>query len=374
MSGITLVVLSAGNSTRFGLECKKQWLRIDKEPLWLFVTKRLSSYYKFDKIIITASKNEIAYMKNFSLDFTIIEGGDTRQASLKNAIEYVSSEYVMVSDVARCCIPQSLVTELIESKHFGDCIVPYLTVPDTVVYDDVTIDRENVKLIQTPQISNTALLKKALHSHITFTDDSSAIKAIGGSIYYIKGSPEANKLTFSKNLTNLSCLTKPSNDYFVGNGFDVHPFEDNKQMYLGGVKIDSEYGFMAHSDGDVLIHSLIDAMLGAMGGGDIGEIFPDTDNKYKNISSVILLQDVVRFIKSVGYEIVNVDVTVIAQKPRLKHYKQDIKYKLAQELQIEPYFVNVKATTTEKLGFVGREEGVAVISTATLKFFDWTII
>lgn len=374
MSNITLVILSAGNSTRFGIETKKQWLRIDKEPLWLFVANKLSSYYAFDKVIITAHKDEVTYMNGFSDKYQIIEGGETRQESMKNALEFVKSEYVMVSDVARCCIPKDVIISLIDNISNADCIVPYLNVSDTVVYESNTIDRENVKLIQTPQLSNTKKLMQSLNSDIVFTDDSSAIKNIGGSIHYIQGSISSDKLTFTNNLSNLSCLAKPSRDFFVGTGFDVHQFEDNKTMLLGGVQIDCDYGFRAHSDGDVLIHALIDALLGACGGGDIGELFPDTDMQFKGISSVLLLQKVVKFIKSVGYEIVNIDITVMAEQPKLKQYKHPIKFNIAKELQIEPYLVNIKATTTEKLGFVGRKEGVAVMASATLKFFDWTKI
>jgi 2-C-methyl-D-erythritol 4-phosphate cytidylyltransferase/2-C-methyl-D-erythritol 2,4-cyclodiphosphate synthase len=374
MKKVSLVILSAGSSTRFGLDIKKQWLRVDKEPLWLYVANKLSKYYDFTTIVITAHKDEVSYMRGFSDKYTIIEGGDTRQESMKNALSMVDTEYVMISDVARCCIPKEIITTLIDNINSADCIVPYLNVSDTVVYKSNTIDRDNVKLIQTPQLSKKDILLKALDSAETFTDDSSAIKNIGGKIEYIKGSIKSDKLTFTNNLSNLSCLKKPSNDHFVGSGFDVHQFQENKKMYLGGLEIESEYGFKAHSDGDVLIHALIDALLGASGGGDIGELFPDTDNEYKDISSTILLQKVVKFIKSVGYDIINVDITVMAEKPKLKKYKQPIKFNIAKELQIEPYFVNIKATTTEKLGFVGRGEGVAVMASATLKFFDWTKI
>jgi 2-C-methyl-D-erythritol 4-phosphate cytidylyltransferase/2-C-methyl-D-erythritol 2,4-cyclodiphosphate synthase len=280
----------------------------------------------------------------------------------------------MVTDVARSCIPKDVIDSLIASIDKADSIVPYLPVSDTVVYQNDTIDRDSVKLIQTPQLSKKEILQKAMQSSTIYTDDSSAIKSIGGTIEYIQGSILSNKLTFVDNISELKCLKRPSSSHFVGNGFDVHQFEENKKMYLGGIEIDVDYGFKAHSDGDVLIHALIDAMLGACGGGDIGELFPDTDDRYKGISSSILLQNVVSFVKSVGYEIVNVDITVMAQKPRLKEYKQPIKFNLAKELDIEPMFVNVKATTTEKLGFVGRSEGVAVMATATLKFFDWTKI
>jgi len=143
-------------------------------------------------------------------------------------------------------------------------------------------------------------------------------------------------------------------------------------MVLCGVEITKEYGFRAHSDGDVAIHALIDAILGAMGAGDIGELFPDSDDKYKDINSTKLLKTVVKKVFRYGYEIVNVDLSIIAQQPKLKEYKNKMRHSLAKLLQIEPIFVNIKATTTEKLGFIGRGEGVGVLANATLKYYDWT--
>ncbi len=371
MSKVTLLVLCAGNSTRFGLSSKKQWLRVGDIPLWLFVTKKITSYYNFDKVVITSSKDELSYMKNFSDEYDFILGGETRQDSMSNALRTIDSEYVMVTDVARACVPENVILDLISNKEKASCIVPALNVSDTVVFKNETINRDEVKLIQTPQLSKTEILKKALDTDTFFTDDSSAIKNINESIYYINGSIKSNKLTFQEDLKSNPCLEGPSNNFFTGFGIDIHAFEENKQMVLGGVKIDSNVGFKAHSDGDVLIHSVIDALLGACGAGDIGEFFPDTEDEYKNIDSKILLQKIVKFIYDVGYEIVNVDFTILAQKPKINPFKFKIKKSMAQLLNIQMQYVNVKATTAEKLGFVGRSEGVTVHSVATLKYFDW---
>ena len=368
----TLIVLCAGESSRFEGSCKKQWLRIDDEPLWLNVTNKLRSYSTFSKIIVVGHKNEIDFMKNYSNHFIFVAGGSTRQNSMKNALEKVTSKYVMFTDVARCCIPQKIITKLIKNRKKADCIVPVLNVTDTVIYKNKTIDRLDVKLIQTPQISNTKILKKALDTTNEFTDDSSAIKNINGSVFYIKGSEKSKKLTFGDELSTLKCLEKPSKDFFTGSGIDIHQFEKNKPMVLGGVNIKSSFGFKAHSDGDVLIHSVIDSLLGACGGGDIGEFFPDTDTKYKGADSKELLKYIVKFINNVGYEIVNIDLTILAEVPKINPHKDNIKESIAKLLNIPKYKVNIKATTAEKMGFIGREEGVAVLSNATLKYYDWT--
>lgn len=371
MLDVTLIVLCAGNSTRFEHKAKKQWIRIDNEPLWLNVTKRLSSYYHFDKIIVASHEKELNYMKNFTDDFMFVKGGQTRQESITNSLNFVDTKYVMITDVARACVPQSVLSNLLNEKENADCIVPVLNVTDTVIYETNTINRENVKLVQTPQLSNTQALKNALNTNIEFTDESSAIKNNNGSVKYIQGSNKSKKLTLGNELEDLPCLKEPSKNFFTGTGFDIHAFEENKEMFLGGVKLPYEYGFKAHSDGDVLIHSIIDALLGACGAGDIGEFFPDTDEKYKGIDSKILMNEIVEFICNVGYEIVNVDVTIIAQKPKINPFKNEIKSSMAKLLGIEKQFINIKATTAEKMGFIGRAEGIAVQSIATLKYYDW---
>lgn len=371
MTDVSLIVLCAGTSSRFDLQTKKQWLRVGNEPLWVFVTKKLCSYYSFDKVVLTSHIEELNYMQNFTDDYKIVAGGDSRQESMKNALEHIDSKYVMITDVARACIPKEVIERIIGAKNEADCVVPYINVSDTVVYESDTINRDSVKLIQTPQLSKTECLKEALNTKDDFTDDSSAIKAIGGKISYVLGDIKAKKLTFNQDIKDIPCLKKPSNNFFTGIGFDIHPFEDDKEMFLGGVHIDSPFGFKAHSDGDVLIHSVIDALLGAIGAGDIGEFFPDTDQKYKNVDSKELLKYIVAFLHKVGYEIINVDLTIIAQKPKINPYKTEIKSTMAKLLNIEKPFINIKATTAEKLGFVGRGEGVAVKSIATVKYYNW---
>ena len=373
MSDLTLILLSAGSSSRFGQDVKKHWLRINSKPLWQFVAEKLQTSKYFKEIMVVASPQEIPFMQNYA-EFTFVAGGDTRQASLKNALQHVNTPFVLVSDVARACISQELIEKLLAHKEDADVVVPYLGVTDTIVYGDETIERDKVKRIQTPQLSKTQQLKAALQSDEIFTDESSAIVANGGSRAFVLGDEDAHKITFTQDLKKLPCLQPPSRDILSGNGFDVHAFDDNKKMWLGGVKIDVDYGFAAHSDGDVAIHALIDALLGAAGMGDIGMLFPDNDERYKGIDSKKLLSHVVTKLCNFGFEIINVDLTIAAQKPRLLEYKQSMRKALAAVLNIEMQRVNVKATTTEKLGFVGRKEGVAVMANANLKYLDWKSI
>ncbi|MDP3266620.1 MAG: bifunctional 2-C-methyl-D-erythritol 4-phosphate cytidylyltransferase/2-C-methyl-D-erythritol 2,4-cyclodiphosphate synthase [Sulfuricurvum sp.] len=370
MSDLTLILLAAGNSSRFKIPVKKQWLRIGHDPLWLFVTNRIIKMFPFANVIVVAHPDEVPFMQQLC-DVTIVAGGETRQHSLRNALAHVNTPYVLVNDIARACIDPDLLTRLINAKECADCIVPTLSINDTIVYGDETIARESVKRVQTPQLSRTEMLRTALDTPYDYTDESSAIVAYGGTRYYVEGDIRADKITRIDDLAALECLGAPSLMSFTGNGFDVHPFEEGKQMVLGGIDIESPYGFKAHSDGDVVIHALIDALLGAACMGDIGMLFPDTDNNYKNIDSKLLLKRCVEKIHHFGFVIAHADITIIAQVPKISPYKEQMRKTLAPLMDLSPSRLNIKATTTEHLGFIGREEGVGVIATASLHYFDW---
>jgi len=371
LSEITLILLGAGSASRFLLPPKKQWLWSDNKPIWLKVATDFQELYGFEKTIIVSSKDDINAMSNFG-EYTFIEGGESRQQSLKNALKEVQTPFVLVSDIARCCLDEEMIKRVILAKKNKTCVVPTLKVVDTLYFENTPIEREKTKIIQTPQLSCTKTLKEALETNKEFTDDSSAVASMGGEIIFVEGSPKAHKLTTVEDLSKLSCLKRPSQRALTGFGIDIHPFEEGKPMVLCGVKIDSPFGFKAHSDGDVAIHAIIDALLGAAGLGDIGELYPDTSEEYKGADSRELLLDTVERLKSLGYVIGNVDLTIIAQTPRLLTYKKAMRFTLANLLSLTPNLVNIKATTAEKLGWIGRKEGVAVEAVATLYYYDWT--
>ena len=371
MSDITLILLGAGSASRFSLPPKKQWLWIKNQPLWLKVADDFQSINSFKNTIIVSSQDDIKSMSNFA-EYTFVVGGKSRQESLNNALKEVDTSYVLVSDIARCCLDSEMILRVISAKKNKTCVVPTLKVVDTLYLNKNPIDRDDTKIIQTPQLSCSKTLKKALAQDIEFTDDSSAVASLGGEIIFVDGSVKAHKLTTVEDLSKLDCLDKPSNRALTGFGIDIHPFEEGKKMVLCGVEIESSFGFKAHSDGDVAIHALIDALLGASGLGDIGEFYPDTSETYKGADSKELLLDTVKRLKSLGYLIGNVDLTIIAQTPRLLPYKKSMRFKLASLLDLTPNLVNIKATTAEKLGWIGRKEGVAVEAVATLYYYDWT--
>lgn len=370
MSDITLILLGAGSSSRFNAPVKKQWLYTGELPLWLHVAQSFERSHPFAKVVIVSTAFEIALMEQFA-DYTYVEGGNSRQASLGNALAEVTTEYVLVSDIARCCLDQAMLTRILNARESGACVVPTLPAVDTLYFDGAPIDREKVRAIQTPQLSRSDTLKQALSTSQSFTDESSAIAALGEAVVFVEGSATAHKLTRVADLSKLPCLTPPVQKSLVGFGIDTHPFEAGKKMYLCGVEIDVPYGFRAHSDGDVAIHALIDALLGAAGMGDIGELYPDNDHSYAGIDSTKLLADTVKRIKDCGLVIGNVDMTIVAQAPKLMPYKATMKKRLAELIGIRRNFVNIKATTSEKLGFIGRKEGVTVHAVATLSYYNW---
>ena len=370
MSDITLILLGAGSSTRFESNVKKQWLYTGDIPLWLQVAEHFGKAADFTQIIIVSSAEDITLMQSFA-DYNYVKGGASRQDSLSNALQHVTSEYVLVSDIARSCVPQDMIERILAAKEKGSCIVPVLPVTDTLYLGDSPIDREQVKIIQTPQLSVTKTLKKSLLTEQIFTDDSSAVASMGEKVHFVEGSVHAHKLTTIADLEKLFCIQEPSTKTLTGFGLDIHPFEKDKEMFLCGVKIDVDYGFKAHSDGDVAIHALIDALLGAAGMGDIGELYPDTDESYAGVDSKKLLADTVTKLKTHGFEIGNVDLTILAQAPKILPYKEEMRQTLASLLGIRQNFVNIKATTAEKLGFVGRKEGVTVHAVANLTYFNW---
>lgn len=307
--------------------------------------------------------------------FDIVQGGDTRANSLRNALKFVDTPFVLVSDVARWNSVESVIEAmflLMREDSQIDCVVPFLSVADTSFYEGHYLKRESLKLIQTPQLSKVSVLKEALDKQEDFSDESSAIHALGKRVGFVEGSLLMNKLTFGSDLSfHISRLTPPSKKVFVGSGIDIHEFEENKPMWLGGVYIKSPFGFKAHSDGDVALHALCDAILGAIGGGDIGQWFPDTDAAYKGADSKILLKEIYTFAQSIGYELHNADISIMAQIPKIAPYKKAMRESIAGILQVPQTRINIKATTTEGLGFVGRKEGVCVQAQVSMGFFDW---
>lgn len=371
---ITLILLASGESQRFSQNNlpKKQWLRIAQNPLWKHLVD-VFTQIGFQKIWVTCCKDEVNYARNFFPQ--VIEGGDSRTQSICNALQKVESEYVLIHDVARFYpqkqVIEDLLKEILKNPSIS-CVAPRIKIADTLYYQEGTYpNREDYFAIQTPQLSKTKDLKSALLQG-EFNDESSAMQAYGKKVSFVEGSPLLHKLTYSEDLFYLQAYAPDFvSDTRTGSGIDIHGFEEHKTMVLCGVEIQSPVGFKAHSDGDVALHSIIDAILGAIGAGDIGEWFPDNDTTFHHADSKVLLQNIVSFARNVGYVLDYIDLTILAQEPKLLPYKEKMKQVLVQICKIQPHRINLKATTGENIGFIGRKEGICVLSQVGMKLIDW---
>jgi 2-C-methyl-D-erythritol 2,4-cyclodiphosphate synthase len=281
-----------------------------------------------------------------------------------------------VHDAARPCLPAAdlaaLLDALADAPHGALLALPIV---DTVkrAADDgtvaATIPRGGLWRAQTPQAFRLSRLLEALQRSADATDEASAIEALGEGPRLVVGSPDNLKITAPGDLAPAvrqlgggSSMNSPR----VGFGTDVHAFGPGDHVWLGGVRIAHDHGLIAHSDGDVLLHALCDALLGAAGLGDIGQHFPDSDPAWKGVASIGFLRHVLALLRERGWGVVNVDLTLIGEAPRLSPHRDAIRSHLAAELGLAPDCVNLKATTTERLGFTGRREGIAAQAVALI--------
>ncbi|AFI06215.1 bifunctional 2-C-methyl-D-erythritol 4-phosphate cytidylyltransferase/2-C-methyl-D-erythritol 2,4-cyclodiphosphate synthase [Helicobacter cetorum] len=356
----SVILLSAGDSRRFSQTIKKQWLRSCHTPLWLSVYHSFKEALDFDEIVLVVSELDYIYIKRHYPEIKLVVGGASRQESVNNALKIIDSAYVLTSDVARGLVDikvlENLFLTLNQTNHY--CIAPYLPCYDSAIYYNEILDREAIKLIQTPQLSHTKTLQLAL-AQGEFKDESTAIlQAFPNLVSYIEGSSHLHKLTTSDDLKHFTPFFNPSNDTFIGIGFDTHAFIRNKPMVLGGVTLDCEFGLKAHSDGDALLHAIIDAILGAIKAGDIGEWFADDDERYKNADSSVLLKIVLDFAQSIGFELLEVGASILSEIPKITPYKPVILENLSRLLGLKKSQISLKATTMEKMGFIGKQEGL----------------
>ncbi|MBQ1524684.1 MAG: 2-C-methyl-D-erythritol 2,4-cyclodiphosphate synthase, partial [Firmicutes bacterium] len=273
--------------------------------------------------------------------------------------------YVLVHDGARPFVSPEVISRVLEGvKKTGAC-VPVVPPADTVRDDEHTLDRSGLHLVQTPQGFRTDILAMAYEdakgSRFEGTDDASYVEQLGVTVSMVEGDPANRKMTTKEDMPM---------QVRAGTGFDVHRFgeaAEDSVITIGGVKIPYERPLLAHSDGDVLTHAIMDAVLGACGLGDIGEAFPDTDPAYEGADSVGLLKTCGEMIREKGYVVSNIDATIIGQEPKFMPYKRDMERILAEALGLPADRINIKATTTEKLGFTGRKEGLAAEAVCLVK-------
>ena len=364
---IFAILPAAGCGSRAGFERNKILQPIDGVPVLARSLSAFSQNSLIDGIVVCTNKadrDEISRIASAFANVRIAEGGDTRTQSVRNALESLAQDapdYVLIHDAARPFVSQQIIENCIKTvRSFGSAVCA-LPCTDTLVSAQCdivcgTLERESTFLVQTPQGFETALIKrayqKAYEDGFYGTDDASLVDRLGERVAISEGSYSNIKLTTREDLPVDTQMR-------VGHGFDVHRLTENRKLILCGVEIPFEKGLLGHSDADVALHALMDAMLGAACLGDIGKHFPDSDMRYKDIESLRLLAEVARLLAKQGWSLINADITIMAQRPKLLPHIEAMRQNIADTLGIAGDRISVKATTTEKLGFVGREEGIA---------------
>lgn len=374
---ISAILLAAGQSKRFDQD--KMFFELDGIPIAIKSLETILDLEFIDDVIIVSSIDNYEKFtnyiksKNYFNKTKIILGSDSRVASFIKAYECINEnnmdiDFLIIHDAARPYVSKKLYEKGIALLETYDAVIPGLPPTDTVKIIDEsnfvtsTLDRAQLINVQTPQFFNKKVffnnIKNLIPSEI-YTDDSSLLDGTSVKIKVIPGELENKKITTKNDTYN--------NKNLYGTGFDIHQLVRGEKLRIGGIDIDFPLSLKGHSDGDVLIHSIIDSILGAASLGDIGKYFPSSNKSLKNIDSTIMLGEVKEKIIENGFKIVHIDNTIIAQKPRMSDHIEDMKLKISKILKIEKKQINIKSTTTDFIGIIGSEKAIASQSICSLK-------
>ena len=384
-SGLTAIILAAGCGSRMNSSITKQQMTILGESILFRSVKSFNESDFVDSIVVVARDDEIEWareeLKDFSKVCTLVSGGKTRAESAKIGFTSIpeSCTFVAIHDAARCLVTTENIKAVAEAAFVHGAATAATVVTDTVKHigDDgfvnTTLPRGDLMLAQTPQIFSRKLYESALlltDADHCITDDNMMVELTGTKVYPVDTGKQNIKITTVDDIAYAEFVLErrvTMNEIRIGHGYDVHRLVPERKLILGGVDIPHEKGLLGHSDADVLVHAIMDAMLGACALGDIGRHFPDTDEKYRGISSLELLDLVNSLIKNQGYSVVNIDATIVIQQPKIAPYIEKMICNICKILDIEQSRINIKATTEEKLGFTGSMEGVSAHAVVSVK-------
>ncbi|WP_367946410.1 bifunctional 2-C-methyl-D-erythritol 4-phosphate cytidylyltransferase/2-C-methyl-D-erythritol 2,4-cyclodiphosphate synthase [Halobacillus salinus] len=391
MINYSAVILAAGQGKRMLAGRNKQFLRIDQIPLIIHTLTVFQEDPWCAEIVLVTNSKERESMEELLLTHHVtegvrfVDGGAERQDSVLAGLNAIQNTQipVFIHDGARPFVNRDSLHRLAETTAEKGAALLAVKVTDTIKQKTgnqlSTLDRNTLWAAQTPQAFDYDLIVKAhqqaVDSGYYGTDDASLVEKMNIEVEIVEGSYDNIKLTTPEDLhkaesyvRNLRKGKEMSTPMFrIGQGFDVHQLTEGRPCIIGGVEIPHEKGLLGHSDADVLLHTIADACLGAIGEGDIGKHFPDTDPEFKDADSGKLLQHVWSIVTDRGYELGNIDCTVIAQAPKMAPYIEEIRLSIAHLLSTDISRINVKATTTEKLGFTGRKEGIAAQAVVLLQ-------
>lgn len=379
------IIPAGGTGERMGGKSPKQFMPLGGVPILVHTLRVFERSSAVDRVVLAVPEGSIAATAELTAAHgcskvaRIIPGGRQRQDSVRNGLAAVGDacDIVVVHDGVRPFIDAKLVDLAVSVAGRAGAVVVGVPVKDTVKQtgsDDkiaATLDRKTLWIAQTPQVFKRKILEEAYRRAYAEaycgTDDASLVERLGVPVAMIRGGYDNIKITTPEDLAyGEYLLSKGRQVMRTGTGYDSHRLVEGRKLILGGVEIPFERGLVGHSDADALVHAVIDALLGAMGQGDIGKHFPDTDPAYKGISSLKLLDRIGNLLAEMRFRILNIDAGIILERPKLAPFTDSMRENIARSLDIPVALVNIKAKTNEGMGFVGRGEGVAVFAVATI--------
>jgi len=363
-----LILLAGGDSKRLKSSTPKPFHNVNNKTLLEHSLNPFKDFHEIKKTVIVYNRKHKKYLDKLNLKHILkVVGGKTRQESTFKAlyrIRKLNCKKILIHDSARPFPSKKLITNVIYNLKKNHAVVPVIKVNDAtkrtkknMIFKN--IQRNNLRFSQTPQGFTFQKIyeKHKKNTNENFDDDSSLFTNDGEKVLVVTGSKKNLKITDKEDLNIFKSLKKLKS--YSGIGFDIHRLVKRRRLYLGGIKIPFNLGLQGHSDADPVIHSLIDGLLGACRLGDIGKLFSDRNKKYKNIRSTILLKKVIDLINSKNFSISNIDINIIAQKPKIKKYSKKMIDKISEICEINPNQINIKGKTTEKIGLIGKEKAIA---------------
>jgi len=371
LPGFAAIVVAAGQGLRAGQPLPKQFARwLGKPVLRHSVESLLAAGASPLVIAVPENGEQAAHAALSGLEgYRLVTGGETRQQSVARALRAVgAAERVLIHDAARPDLPRAVIARLLAALDDHAGAIPVLPVVDSLSLDtggmmSGTAPREQLRRVQTPQAFCFAAIlaaHNAWQGDAPAGDDAQVLRAAGGEVAHVTGDERLAKLTFSEDfMTRLPPVR-------TGMGYDVHRLAVGEELWLGGIRIEHDKGLAGHSDADVGLHAIVDALLGAIGNGDIGSHFPPSDPQWKGASSDRFLTHAAQLVGDAGYAIGNIDLTLICEAPKIGPHREAMRTRIAELLGVDIQAISVKATTTERLGFAGRGEGIAAQAVATI--------
>ncbi len=370
------LIVAAGRGTRAGGEIAKQWQVLAGRRVADWTVGVFEAHEAIDRIVIVHAAEDLTEVQGFAeRGHLCVQGGATRDASVRAGLEALAAdppERVLIHDVARPCLPAAVIDRVLEALDSAEGAAPALAVTDALWLGAEgvvtgTQDRTALYRAQTPQgfRFNAIVAAHAAHPGGA-ADDVEVARAAGLHVAIVEGDEANLKITGPEDFARAERIMRQSMDIRLGNGFDVHRFGEGDHVTLCGVTVPHGRSLQGHSDADVGMHAVTDAIYGALADGDIGQHFPPSDPQWKGAASEIFLRHAVELAGSRGYRIANVDCTLICEHPKIGPHAADMKAEMARLMGLEQGQVSVKATTSERLGFTGREEGIASLATVTL--------